>query len=66
MIVSLHHAKMVVIALMALMDSLVSANLRLREELVMLKWILAVQTHVTMMLHALRHQTTETSFALVH
>ena len=52
--------------MMALMDSLVSVNLRLLEELVMLKWILAVHIHVTMMLRVLRHQITETSSAHVH
>ena len=66
MIANLHLAKMVAIVLMALMDSLVSANLHLLEELVMLKWILAAHTRVIMMLHVLHHQITEISSALVH
>ena len=66
MIANLHLAKMVATVLMVLMDSLVSANLHLLEELVMLKWILAAHTHVIMMLHVLHHQITEISSALVH
>ena len=66
MIANLHLAKMVAIVLMVLMDSLVSVNLHLLEELVTLKWILAAHTHVIMMLHVLHHQITEISSALVH
>ena len=57
---------MAVIVLMELMDSLVSASLRLLEELVMLKWILAAHIHVIMMLHVLHHQITGISSAHVH
>jgi len=65
MIASLHPVKMVATALMASMDSLVSACLPLLDGHAMLRWIHAAPTHAIMMLLALHPLITEISSARV-